>query len=259
MRSYSPNSRFRPRAGFTLIELLTVIAIIGILAAILIPTVSKVRSTAKKAECVSRLRQWGTAIALQANECKSKVILGNVKHPNPPANDQKIEYLLDVYFNSGGNVVFEAGSGKQTANKSATRAFWGCPTGINGGATLTAAQYAFVVPADVSPTKPAINLLGASISKYYSLGEVTAPSKLVLMIEVKNGANPVDVPAAGGIKAALEASNGVRSMQTEASYVRHGGNAMALFVDGHVSALSLTDTDYANPSSKQKLDQWFSL
>lgn len=258
MSFYPQTHRSRNRLGFTLIELLTVIAIIGILAAILIPTVSKVRSTAKKAECVARLRQWGTAISLQANECKSKVILGNVKHPNPPANDQKIEYLLDVYFNSGGNVVFEAGSGKSTTNKSATRAFWGCPTGINGGATLTAAQYAFVVPAGVSATKPTITLLGAQIPKYYSLGEVSAPSKLVLMIEVKNGANAVDVPS-GGIKAALEAANGVRSMQTEAGFVRHGGNTMALFVDGHVSPLSLTDTDYTNATSKQKLDQWFSL
>ncbi|MDR1281598.1 MAG: prepilin-type N-terminal cleavage/methylation domain-containing protein [Opitutaceae bacterium] len=43
--------------AFTLIELLTVIAIIGILAAIIIPTVGKVRETAKSAQCTSNLRQ----------------------------------------------------------------------------------------------------------------------------------------------------------------------------------------------------------
>ncbi|EIP99851.1 prepilin-type N-terminal cleavage/methylation domain-containing protein [Opitutaceae bacterium TAV1] len=59
--------RQRSRASaFTLIELLTVIAIIGILAAIIIPTVGKVRQTAKRIVAASNLRQIGQAALIYA-------------------------------------------------------------------------------------------------------------------------------------------------------------------------------------------------
>lgn len=50
--------------AFTLIELLTVIAIIGILAAIIIPTVSSVRTSANKAKSKVQFGQWASAIGL---------------------------------------------------------------------------------------------------------------------------------------------------------------------------------------------------
>lgn len=54
--------------GFTLIELLTVIAIIGILAAIIIPTTGAVRTAAKKAQTKTQFNNWATAMNLYKQE-----------------------------------------------------------------------------------------------------------------------------------------------------------------------------------------------
>lgn len=54
----------RNTRAFTLIELLTVIAIVGVLAAILIPAVGKVRQSANMSKSVSNLRQIGAGMEL---------------------------------------------------------------------------------------------------------------------------------------------------------------------------------------------------
>lgn len=62
--------RARPawRRGFTLVELLTVIAIVAVLLAILIPTVNSVRLAANKAKTRALFGQWTAAIDAFKNE-----------------------------------------------------------------------------------------------------------------------------------------------------------------------------------------------
>ena len=56
------------RRGFTLIELLVVIAIIAILAAILFPVFARARENARKANCLSNLKQIGTGMLMYAQD-----------------------------------------------------------------------------------------------------------------------------------------------------------------------------------------------
>jgi len=50
------------RSGFSLIELLVVVAILGLLAALLLPAVSRAKHKAQKTVCISNQRQLGVAL-----------------------------------------------------------------------------------------------------------------------------------------------------------------------------------------------------
>ncbi len=111
------------RAGFTLIELLVVISIIAILAAILFPVFARARENARRASCLSNLKQLGLTIAQYSQDYDERV------PPMVNGNYQYWPYIVQPYVKS--KQIFDCPSLPFVNNISATGEGSGTAYGMN--------------------------------------------------------------------------------------------------------------------------------
>jgi prepilin-type N-terminal cleavage/methylation domain-containing protein len=113
-RRASVVTRSTGKGAFTLIELLVVIAIIAILAALLLPALSRAKEKSKRVACLSNLKQVAVATLGYAGDNGDKVV---------PAGDA----LLPLQFNESDMSIAAWQQLGLALTQTNSRSVWGCP------------------------------------------------------------------------------------------------------------------------------------
>lgn len=84
--------------GFTLIELLVVIAVISILAAILFPVFARARESARRASCLSNLKQIGLGFMMYVQDYDERYPFGMQWKVKPADGDTSPNYDISSFI-----------------------------------------------------------------------------------------------------------------------------------------------------------------
>lgn len=193
--------------GFTLMETLVCVAVIGILAAFLLPGVNSAIVKANATKCSANLRQWGIAYLSYAQE-------NNGALPNSlPKGEPNWQEAIAPYLVESGN------SGSQ---RFILRAKYGCPSDIQ------AKDWVFAGNCYLNAV-----LYSKAPSRLLSLGNLSA-----FLVAADGVDNFWDVASYNGA-AGIQYRHG-RGPQTNKNYAN--GTANFLFADGHVQTLSAAES-----------------
>jgi prepilin-type N-terminal cleavage/methylation domain-containing protein/prepilin-type processing-associated H-X9-DG protein len=214
----------RARAGFTLIELLTVIAIIGILASILIPTVGRVRESAKASKCGSQMRQVTMAMLLFAHDRRGYLPAASPQ-PVPPATARILwTKALAPYLPLRG-----------TSATAAENPIFVCPTAVFNG--LTGLDLRNTYPASAALLGSSNAGLSVEVARHYE--SIPDKSRTVLLVEGKASAANGNTTLSNYGWAAVAADQSANSNADLRSFdFRHANQTRmnAAYADGSVRA-----------------------
>ncbi len=127
---------FSSRRAFTLIELLVVIAIIAILAAILFPVFAQAKEAAKKATCLSNVRQLNNSWIMYAGDYDDHwVTTGKTYLPDNSCDDDNGDsadffYLVQPYVKN--YQIFYCPDRNVFESYAANGAYYGAPGDASG-------------------------------------------------------------------------------------------------------------------------------
>jgi prepilin-type N-terminal cleavage/methylation domain-containing protein/prepilin-type processing-associated H-X9-DG protein len=195
--------------GFTLIELLTVIAIIGILAAILIPVVGKARESARTAQCVGNIRGAGLGVLAYINDNDFTLL---AFRGGEPSTTIWARLLADKgYFEPRNEALF-------------------CPTGDQRGLDLSVAHWFwFTYGLNMFDSRATSTTeTGTNANAYFmNFNQIEDSSRYLLLADSYWQASRRQV-----FRLWADTHNPNGGIQ-----LRHGGKANAFFLDGHVEAV----------------------